>query len=304
MLSNLEPLVSVIVPVYNSGKYLDKCIESLLSQTYYNIEVLLIDDGSTDNSNLICTQYSKIDNRNIVYTKSNGGVASSRNTGLNYASGQFLMFCDSDDWVSKDWVEKMVRAMMLSPTCSLVINVNAPKKMATKSIIDNDWYNVFLEKQIGVVWNKVFSADIIKKYHIRFKDGLSYGEDKIFVVEYLIAVKERIERLSFRIVEANLYYHCDENKMSLSKQYTDRSAFLELEAGKMKEFGETYGLDKESIMQYLEIKKDISIIENMHCVLGESRLLELYPRMKAIMRSDKFRQAIMNPRIKKKVFGQ
>ena len=69
----------------------------------------------------------------------------------------------------------------------------------------------------------------------------------------------------------------------------------------MKEFGETYGLDKESIMQYLEIKKDISIIENMHCVLGESRLLELYPRMKAIMRSDKFRQAIMNPRIKKKI---
>ena len=110
MLSNLEPLVSVIVPVYNSGKYLDKCIESLLSQTYYNIEVLLIDDGSTDNSNLICTQYSKIDNRIIVYTKSNGGVASSRNTGLNYASGQLML--------RKKWLPK-VSLIMIGITCFL-----------------------------------------------------------------------------------------------------------------------------------------------------------------------------------------
>lgn len=104
-----EDLISVIVPVYNVERYLKKCVESILQQTYKNLEIILIDDGSTDNSGKICDDYLKIDKRVIVIHKENGGLGSARNAALDICRGEYIAFIDSDDWVEKDFIAKLVK---------------------------------------------------------------------------------------------------------------------------------------------------------------------------------------------------
>lgn len=107
-----KPLVSIIVPVYKVEKYLDRCIKSILNQTYKNIEVILVDDGSPDGCPVMCDLYAKNDIRVSVIHKSNGGLSSARNVGILNAKGDYLLFIDSDDWVTKDMVEYMINLML------------------------------------------------------------------------------------------------------------------------------------------------------------------------------------------------
>lgn len=100
-----DDLISVIVPVYNVEKYLHKCINSILNQTYKNLEIILIDDGSTDNSGKICDEYALKDNRIKVIHKENGGLSSARNAGLDICSGDYIGFVDSDDYIAEDMYE-------------------------------------------------------------------------------------------------------------------------------------------------------------------------------------------------------
>ena len=99
-----ENLISVVVPVHNTEKYLPRCIESLLEQDFYDFELLLIDDGSKDNSGKICDEYAKKDHRIQVHHKKNGGVSSARNVGIDMAKGKWICFVDSDDWVNKSYL--------------------------------------------------------------------------------------------------------------------------------------------------------------------------------------------------------
>ena len=117
--------VSIIVPVYNSEKYIDRCLETIKNQTYKNIEVLCIDDGSTDRSIQLCQQYVKRGSRFRLITLSNHGVSYARNIGLEQSTGDFIMFCDSDDYVSEMWVEIMAKAMSHTGNrgLSVVLNV-------------------------------------------------------------------------------------------------------------------------------------------------------------------------------------
>lgn len=100
-------MISVIVPVFNTEKYLDQCIQSILSQTYSNIELLLVDDGSTDSSGAICDRYAEQDSRVRVFHKPNGGVSSARNKGLEVAKGEYVIYCDADDWIDVDMYKVM-----------------------------------------------------------------------------------------------------------------------------------------------------------------------------------------------------
>ena len=97
--------VSIIVPVYNVEKYVERCIESIIKQSYKNLEIILIDDGSKDNSGKICDEYAEKDNRIKVIHKKNGGLSDARNTGLNIADGEYICFIDSDDYIHKDLVK-------------------------------------------------------------------------------------------------------------------------------------------------------------------------------------------------------
>lgn len=111
--------VSVIVPIYNCEKYLNRCIDSIISQTYKNLDVILVDDGSTDNSNVICDQYASIDSRISVIHKINGGLSSARNAGIDKAKGDLICFVDSDDWISEDIIEHCVE-LMIKSNCDVV----------------------------------------------------------------------------------------------------------------------------------------------------------------------------------------
>ena len=103
--------VSIIIPVYNVEKYLEKCIKSVLNQTYQNLEIILVDDGSKDKSAIICDEYMVKDNRITVIHKQNGGLSSARNAGIEVATGEAVFFLDSDDYISKECIEKLVKLM-------------------------------------------------------------------------------------------------------------------------------------------------------------------------------------------------
>ena len=107
-----EKKISVIVPIYNVEKYLEKCINSIVFQTYKNIEILLIDDGSTDKSSYICEEWKKRDSRINVVHKANGGLSDARNCGLNIASGEYVCFIDSDDYIENDYIEKLYKILI------------------------------------------------------------------------------------------------------------------------------------------------------------------------------------------------
>ena len=130
----MESLISVIIPVYNTESYIGLCLESLVKQTYTNFEVLMIDDGSTDNSGRICQEYTESDSRFHYYRKENGGVSSARNLGIEYSRGDYLTFVDSDDWVEEDFLEVLYSALISE---SASVSISTYKRF---SMEDNTWY--------------------------------------------------------------------------------------------------------------------------------------------------------------------
>lgn len=191
---NYNPLISVIVPVYNVERYLPRCIESILAQTYTNFELILVDDGTPDRSGVICDGYANEDPRIRVIHKENGGVSAARNVGIEEAVGEWITFIDSDDWVSKDYL-----AVLLSPLdnheCDLtvgalewrytVISNNATKERmltAGKMIGEEDTLGTIAFA--GPVY-KLFSKKIIDDNNLRFQKGVLKGEDALFCARYL-----------------------------------------------------------------------------------------------------------------------
>ena len=108
----MQPLISVIVPIYNVEDYLDRCVDSIINQTYKNLEIILVDDGSPDNCPKMCDDYAKIDNRIKVVHKENGGLSDARNAGMKVATGEYVSFIDSDDYVSLDFYETLLQTMI------------------------------------------------------------------------------------------------------------------------------------------------------------------------------------------------
>lgn len=194
---SMDTLISVIVPVYNVEKYLPRCIESILRQTYQNFELLLIDDGSPDRAGKICDSYAKKDARIRVVHKENAGVSSARNKGLDLAKGEYIAFIDSDDWVREDYLEKLL-APMLKYDVQMVVGgtelrdidfkkTYMPAQQLDLQTPDEDVaWEFFIEKPTlsrGPCF-KLYVKSIIEKYHIRFNETITWGEDTIFLHEY------------------------------------------------------------------------------------------------------------------------
>lgn len=198
-------LVTLIVPVYNVEKYLDKCINSILVQTYQNIEIILINDGSTDDSPAICDKFARKDSRVHVVHKSNGGVSSARNQGLNVARGDYVMFIDSDDWIEKDMVESMLNVAEDNNAQMVLCDINwidSNEEISTEvhSYFENDtvdvlegkdiYYKFFLKstQMCDKLWNKHTINGI------RFNEDVAYGEDVKFILETIVNA-ERVAML-------------------------------------------------------------------------------------------------------------
>lgn len=201
------PKVSIIVPVYNTERYLPQCVDSILSQTFTDFELLLIDDGSKDDSGKICDEYALKDCRVKVFHKDNGGVSSARNIGLDNAKGEWVTFCDSDDWLGSQYLESLVEnsdADMIMASFDYV-----GKNEDWDTSISNRYYRkeevkFFLDRYIHTValcgsCCKLFKREFIDKQ--RFKNNISSKEDTIFVFEYLYKIT------SVRTIESWEYHY-------------------------------------------------------------------------------------------------
>lgn len=216
-------LISIIVPVYNAENRISRCINSIVNQSYKNIEIILINDGSNDSSGQICDEFAKIDKRIKVIHKQNGGVSSARNEGLRSANGEYIQFVDSDDYIDKDMCEKLLKTMINDNSDLVVsgyrtINSNNIDETIYKREIyrklyemECDFSYLYTSCFFNSLWNKLYKIEAIEN----FDENLSLGEDLIFNLNYL----KKCESVS--LIEECLYNYTKENKNSLSSKYRE-----------------------------------------------------------------------------------
>lgn len=194
----MEPLVSIIVPVYNAQEFLERCIKSVLAQEYTNLELLLVDDGSKDESGAICDAFAAQDARTRVIHKENTGVADSRNRALDQAKGDYVQFLDSDDWLTPDATKQFVRSaenchsdMVIADFYRVIGDTISHKgdiekeELLTREEFAGHMMENPADFYYGVLWNKLYRRDIIEKNQIRMDANISWCEDFIFNLEYL-----------------------------------------------------------------------------------------------------------------------
>ena len=217
-----NPKISVIVPVYNAEKYLRRCVDSILAQTFTAFELLLIDDGSKDKSGEICDEYAKKDERVKVFHKANEGISATREFGILHGMGIFIQFVDSDDWVEKTCLEDNL-SLAEKSNADIIIN-DYYIDVKDKSILKCQKYNgnliedIFNGNVFGALWNKFFRADTIKSSGVGFIHNLSFCEDVVFLCELLKSA------LNLNIVvNDKAYYHYQSNTASLTRRSTLRS---------------------------------------------------------------------------------
>lgn len=222
-------MISVIVPIYNAEKYLYRCIKRILTQDYTELELLLIDDGSTDNSGTICDEYAIKDNRIRVFHKENGGVSSARNWGLDNAIGEYIMFVDSDDYMLPGMLEVMLSTLESKKADLVVCGTTETGGGYWTPIADVDYLiNQLKENFVSLLhtellsppWNKIYKKEIIGSN--RFCEDISFGEDLLFNIQYL----EKCENISF--IKESPFYHEKENENSLVVKF-NRNRLLDIE---------------------------------------------------------------------------
>lgn len=196
MLNNL-PLVTIIIPIYNAEKFLDKCLKSIVMQSYQNLDIILIDDGSKDRSSEKCDCWVNKDKRISVVHKKNEGVSIARNTGMDMAKGQYICFVDSDDWLPSDAIQKLVDCIVEDESdfgCGATKKVGVYSSPVysigggfTCTTNDTELMITFMRylKGVSAPWGKIYKKSIIDKYRIFFPEGIAYGEDSIFLWNYL-----------------------------------------------------------------------------------------------------------------------
>ena len=203
----MEDIVSIVVPVYNIKEYINKCIDSIVSQTYSKIETIIIDDGSSDGTEQIVDEYAKKYENITVYHTENKGVSAARNIGISKASGKWIIFIDGDDYVKSEYVETLVSLMKKNSGCNLAICNHC--EVDNKGIIKGyNWFekkdnevisnnNMLLKKTLGIsiegesgryfgtVWGKMYDVKIIIDNNISFYEQISVGEDILFNLNYM-----------------------------------------------------------------------------------------------------------------------
>lgn len=226
--------VSIIVPIYNGEEFLDRSIRSLREQTLQDIEIILVNDGSLDNSLEICRKYEKIDDRIIVIDKCNEGVSKARNIGMKLASGEYITFIDVDDWVENEMYFNMYEHGKTTKSdvvmCNYIVDRNASSKhikipiekecLNKEQIIDelipqmiaaND-LNTNASTIMGSVWRMVIKKELINKYHINFPMGIPIMEDLIFCIQVLMKSNKVY-------IDKGYYYHYINEENSTIRKY-------------------------------------------------------------------------------------
>ena len=185
----MDPQISIIIPVYKVEKYLSKCIDSILSQTFTNYELLLIDDGSPDNSGKICDNYSRLDNRIKTFHQINKGVSAARNYGLQKATGKWVTFIDADDWISETYLSDLYNDIITDDMLIFHdLHGNGSSLLENRTVKNEEMGKYFISNKLmyksGPV-SKLYNMEIIRSYGITFPINIHMGEDAIFILRYL-----------------------------------------------------------------------------------------------------------------------
>ena len=208
----MNKVICVIVPVYNVEQYLDQCINSILEQTYKNLEIILVDDGSTDKSGIMCDQYAKIDNRIKVIHKNNGGLSDARNAGMKVATGDYIAFVDSDDFISTDMykvlaelIEQNDADIAIANWCGFYNGKEVSKERTGKILIFEEMetleFLIYGKNNYKIslsVWDRLYRREIVKDFS--FPKGRCY-EDVVWSTKVFYKAKKSV------YIDRNLYYY-------------------------------------------------------------------------------------------------
>lgn len=216
----MDFLISIIIPVYNCEKYIKRCLESIVNQSYRNLEILLVNDGSTDNSLDQIGYFS--DKRIKIYNKTNGGVSSARNLGIEKAIGDYLLFVDADDYINSKMVEELVKEVKEDNTLVFCNNDEIWKNRIDKRVLFKEFKDKINKQDVlreiasgraGLVCSKLVNRRVIKENNIRFDENLIIGEDQLFFLQ----VAEKTEQ--FQYIDKSLYYYDRTNEESATLKY-------------------------------------------------------------------------------------
>jgi len=220
------PRISIIIPIYNNiESYLKKCLESIIRQSYIDFELILVNDGSTDNSLQICQIFADKDNRIKIINKQNGGISSARNKGLEEALGEYICFVDHDDWVDDDFLEIFIKNiydvdLVITNIKDVFPNKVISRDSFSRDILTSERFNPsdFTHNHNFVLtnlpWNKMYKKSIIEENHIRFDEDIRIGgEDLIFVLKYALCCK------SIKFVNSYTYNYNRQPGNSLTLNY-------------------------------------------------------------------------------------
>ncbi|MCM3568223.1 glycosyltransferase [Neobacillus mesonae] len=241
--------VSLVVPIYKVEKYMSRCIESILTQTYKNLEIILVNDGSPDSCGVIADDYAKKDNRIIVVHKENGGLSDARNVGMKYVTGEFTLFVDSDDWLDQTMVEKLVNAITTYQADIvqsafyyayekyLMFDTRVYKRGETPETLDNKEIMkqlVINEKVKNFAWGKLYKTSLIQ--NIPFKNGVLFED-----VFWAHQVMQKVKR--FVILHDPLYFYAQREdsivatysvrNLDILKGLKERHSFIEKNYGEL-----------------------------------------------------------------------
>ena len=256
----MNPLVTVVLPIYNVEQCLSRCIDSVLNQTYSHLDIILVDDGSPDGCPAICDAYAERDARIRVIHKENGGLSSARNAGIDNATGQYILFIDSDDYVEPNYVETHIQAMVDNHADIVTVNLKAVGEMTQKERVMDihsevrtfPKYDLFTilqlyPNQVSIyACNNLYSMDILNAHHLRFSPTQEVlSEDQLFNLCYYASVRTAV------YIDRSLYnYHVHSNSLSRSKSPIDILNRWTLLVRRLKAYIQTNHFDKQAPSAY------------------------------------------------------
>ena len=301
----MKEKVSIILPVYNREDTIRNTIDSVIQQTYKNFELIIIDDGSNDDSQKICSEYVQKDDRIKLIKKENGGPSQARNVGLEMANGKYLMFIDSDDEYKTNMIERMVTEIEGRASDVVVCNFNNRCNI-------KQFYNQTLEKgteilQINylfnILWNKIYILDIIKRNNIKFFEKIERGEDYRFNIDYfryinkITYISESLYIYNVQLDSLTKKTRNDEFELSISNLEYNISMLIEKNIKINDYLKEQYfKISKESIFSLIKLKKsNIQIKEKMENI---RRFLE----QDNILKEDLLDQKIYKANVENEMF--
>lgn len=293
---NRNPKISIIVPVYNVEKYLDRCIKSILNQTYKDFELILINDGSTDNSGNICDEYKKIDNRIVVIHKKNGGTSSARNDGIDIAKGKYIGFVDSDDYIEENMYYELYNDIKINNSdisiCKYIeMDDNTIKHRG--NLLKNSYSKIeSLEElykqnwaEFVVPWNKLYKSELIKEF--RYPLGRKYED--AFIIHRLLYKCNKVT-----CINKNLYYYYQRKGSTMNSEFSVKNIdMLYFNLDRIKFFEDINQNELKHKSIYIFILNYFSIYENVKNILKDKYYLKklkklLIKNYKYIWISNKF----------------